>query len=114
MHRSASIAKSLATLGCWGFEGPAMEIATPPHDHIPRGGVVRLLEIGGRNRGLAARSGSRVTTTDGLPEVACDCTEPKDQPVVTGHGLTGGNLMRVVVLATVLLASSSLYPSFAQ
>ena len=22
-----------------------MEIATPPHDHIPRGGVVRLLEL---------------------------------------------------------------------
>jgi hypothetical protein len=45
MHRSASIAKSLATLGCWGFEGPAMGIATPPRDHIPRGGVVRLLEL---------------------------------------------------------------------
>jgi len=24
-----------------------MEIATPPHDHIPRGGVVRLLELAG-------------------------------------------------------------------
>jgi len=40
---SASIAKSLARLG--GFEGPATEIATPPCDHIPRGGVGRLVGV---------------------------------------------------------------------
>jgi len=40
------------------------------------------------------------------------CAEPKAYAVV--NRLTGGNLMRIVVFATVLLASSSLCPSFAQ